>query len=249
MSAVQETIQQAPTACGLAIIVSNSYKHTNCPLPGTYQDALRMKDAFGLLNFATHLEHELGKHHLEKLVSEAATCTYPKSYGCIAFVFSGHGLDANNVITDDKMLVNTQLLIEQFLPQNAPKIESIPKLFFFDACRGAQPMEGLLIPRGFKVMNEMSVPSEGNFLVAYSNLPGYVSYGIQGSSSGGLWMSTLARHLAMSTMDIVITLILMNQELDITLILMNQELDSRYPTRDGRPATIYESRLNSLVKL
>lgn len=243
MSSVQATIDQSPGACGLAVIIYNSYKETNCPLEGTHKDAMRMKESFTKLKFATHIESDLGKDRLEKLAYEAAHCKYPPTCQCIALVFSGHGKDANHVISEDQNLVSTQLLIEQFLPKNAPKIGIIPKLFFLDACRGADQMEGLLIPRGFKVADTMTVPPEGNFLVAYSNLPGYVSYEVQGkdNSGGGLWMSTLAKHLSESDMSI-----------GDTLTSVNTELVNRYQTRAGKKAIqqpVYESRLNVLVKL
>ncbi len=242
--AVQQTISQMPKACGLAIIVSNGYSETNSPLPGTYQDAMKMKKAFSDLQFATHLEHNVIKDRMEKLAAEAAKSKFTNSYRCIAFVFSGHGQDANHIISEDEMLVNIQELINQFLPVSAPVIGRIPKLFFIDACRGADRMVGLLIPKGFKPSDKMTVPPEGNFLVAYSNMPGYVSYEVQGgagSSGGGLWMSTLAKYLPTSDEDI-----------GATLTLVNKELMGRFQSKHGAKAIQqpeYMSRLNDLVKL
>ncbi len=198
-----------------------------------------MKEAFGRLKFATHLEHDLGKHRLEELAAEAASCTYPQSYRCIAFVFSGHGKDADHIIASDKKLVNTPFLIEQFLPEEASKIAEIPKLFFFDACRGAQQMEGLLIPKGMKDVGTMTYPKGGNYLVAYSNLPGYESYELQ--RRGGLWMTILAKHLGKK-----------DEHICTTLAEVNKDLIKRYQTTRGGKAIMQpelKTTLNDVVNL
>ncbi len=200
-----------------------------------------MKEAFGdRLNFATHLEHDLGRDRLKELAAEAARCTYPESYRCIAFVFSGHGKDVDHITASDEESVNTPLLIKQFLPQKAPKIGQIPKLFFFDACRGTQQMEGLLIPKEVNDVGTMTYPTGGNYLVAYSNLPEYVSYE-DPAIRGGLWMTVLAKHLGKR-----------DEHICTTLAKVNKDLIKRYQTTRGGKAIMqpeFKSTLNDVVNL
>ena len=237
MAAVQETIDQ--NRCGLAILISNGYKDTSNPLPCTIKDAESMKAAFAYLGFATHTEQDLGAARMYALTEEAAKCTYPDSYKCIAFTFSGHGHDANHIISDDRpmRLVETEKLINSFLPDKAPNIGKIPKLFFIDACRGGEDMEDVFIPKSFLKSNKMNVPPKGHFLVAYSNMPGYVSYELKGR--GGLWTSTVAKHIVSSDKSILDVLTDVNAELVESYQAQTQTIQQ----------PVLESRLNESVFL
>ncbi len=199
---VQSTLSQNAGAKGLAIIVANSYERIS-PLNGTHKDAENMEKAFTKLNFAVHKELNISKDRMETLADEAAACTYSDTYRCIAFVFSGHGHNEdpnkedtshnNFIMAEDWQAVSTKVIIQKFYPRNVPKLGKIPKLFFFDACRGGEAMDAVPVPKG---VTTLKYPPEGNFLVAYSNMPDYQSYELSGL--GGLWMSELAKLLPTS---------------------------------------------------
>ena len=205
---VQETIKSKPDACGLAIIVSNDYQGSDSPLPGTAMDARVMKDAFEKLKFATHIRSNLGASEIKALAKEATECDCPKSYKCIAFVFSGHGCDKDRIIGQDKVAFGLSNIVEPFFPGKSPNIGKIPKLFFIDACRGGKEMTGVNIPRHLK---ELIMPEKGNVLVARSTMSKYVAYEQQGR--GGLWMSRLAETITESDEEIGAVLVKVNEKL------------------------------------
>ncbi len=214
---VQDTLSDPHNAkaCGLAIIVANSYKEMSRPLYGTHVDAKSMKTAFTTLKFAIHQELDITKDRMEKLGAEAAQCTFPDTCRCIAFVFAGHGnnKDPNNekagqhnFIMDEKwQAVSTMRIIHSFFPQtetpeNVPEIAKFPKLFFFDACRGGEAMKRVTVPRGAAELIPLKYPPQGNFLVAYSTVSDYEAY--ERIGGGGVWLSELAELLPTSNFPV-----------------------------------------------
>ena len=171
-----------------------------------------MNSAFQFLKFATVRQHNVTRGKLMQLLSDISRCpSYPTSYKCIAFVFSGHGLDANQLYMQDGSLITVGSIVESLLPKRAPQLGTIPKLFFIDACRG--PSSGRVqepLQKG-GVDATLCVPPEGNFLIAYSTMPYYRSYQLKGE--GGLWMKYLAEKLRTSNQSIQDILSETNQEL------------------------------------
>ena len=214
-SPVAEAIRTNPSASGLAIIISNAYGTTPGlqVLNGTTEDGKLMTAAFKFLKFATLWRQDTTGHELMQLLSELSHYrNYPQSYKCIAFVFSGHGLDANHLYMQDGSLITVNDIVEALLPKRAPQIGSIPKLFFIDACRGKRVLsnEAVVVPRhggSTEKVQEilqrgasdetLHVPPEGNFLVSYSTMPDYQSYELKGK--GGVWMTSLAERLCTSS--------------------------------------------------
>ena len=214
-SPVVEAITTNPSASGLVVIISNAYGTTPGlqVLNGTTEDGKLMTAAFKFLKFATLWRQNTTGHELMQLLSELSRYrNYPQSYKCIAFVFSGHGLDANHLYMQDGSLITVNDIVEALLPKRAPQIGSIPKLFFIDACRGKRALsnEAVVVPRhggSTEKVQEilqrgasdetLHVPPKGNFLVAYSTMPDYQSYEVKGK--GGVWMTSLAERLCTSS--------------------------------------------------
>ena len=141
-SYIAGVIRSSPRASGFAIIISNDYD-TTCglaTLKGTHKDSQRMDDTFKSLDIATLKLSNITKPQLIALLSQAAQCKeYSEKSKCIAFVFSGHGLDSTQIYMQDGKLVHiTNEIIQPLLPSRAPHIGTIPKLFFIDACRGSK---------------------------------------------------------------------------------------------------------------
>lgn len=240
---------------GFALIVSNDYRSTpsglDLPaLSGTKKDAEQMAEAFKALNIVTICEHNLTQARLMGLVRETAQCTnYPRDSVCIAFVFSGHGLEKNHLYAQDGKTVKIEQIVEQFLPRRAPAIGNIPKLFFIDACRGDQDMHSITVPKGVSGLKakggnniSLEVPPEGNYLLAYSTMPCYRSYEFKGE--GGIWMTTLAGRLRVAAER--------GESIEDILTAVNEDLIQRYQSPEWKnkvqqPEKI--SRLNKRVYL
>ncbi len=246
---VQDTISDPKNAeaCGLAIIVANRYERVS-PLNGTHKDAENMEKAFTKLNFAVHLELNISKDRMEKLADEAAACTYSDIHRCIAFVFSGHGYNEdptkkdtshhNFIMAEDWQAVSTKVIIQKFYPKKVPKIAKIPKLFFFDACRGGEAMDAVPVARGGE-LKPLKYPPEGNFLVAYSNMPDCKSYELMGR--GGIWMSALAKVLPNS--DLPVESVLTQVRERVNALFQKKSLEGYMQ----QPESL--NRLNVVVKL
>eukprot|EP00731_Ephydatia_muelleri_P031346 Em0022g860a len=118
---------------------------------------------------------------------------YPPSYKRFVFIFAGHGLNEQIVVKDGFVRI-TENVIVPLEAKNACSLATVPKLFFIDACRGPLQDNGVIVAsRGGEVVESIKVPEKGNMLIAYSTLPHYEA--LEDSSSGGLWLKTLASEL------------------------------------------------------
>ena len=148
-----------------------------------------------------------------------------KHYKCIAIVFSGHGVTGGELIAQDGKRFDTcRDFITPVLPGKAQKIGGIPKIFLIDACRGDNKTETVKVPKiatgkgnaaegdsesprlkpegdpvpqrkgGYEIPLQ-DLPKEGNFLVAYSTLPGCIANEYKGQMKGSLWLDIIAREL------------------------------------------------------
>lgn len=166
-----------------------------------------------------------------------------KDYKCIALVFSGHGVTGGELITQDGKSFDTcSQLISPILPGRAPKIGGIPKIFVIDACRGDNRTETVKVPKiatgkgnavdddselsrpkpegdpvhqkkgGYEIPLQ-DLPKEGNFLVAYSTLPGCIANEYKGQIKGSLWLDIIARKVQECDVSVEDLLTDVNEEL------------------------------------
>ncbi len=251
------TITSNVDARGLAIIITNDYR--NCTslssLPGTFIDGENMKDTFLHLNFVVHWEQNITHLQLTKLIHEA--CNFQdyhnfKKYKCIVFVFSGHGDLGDIVYLQDGSEVSIgEDIIKPFLPKASPIMGKFQKLFFFDACRGKEESESVMVPRsgkakggcdnsltfehrGGSVIERIRVPGEGGFLVAYSTMSNHLAWE---GNKGGAWLQKLAEEIRTNT----------TSSIEDVLTKVNSDLIKDRTIRVQQPEKL--SRLNEVVFL
>ena len=170
-----------------------------------------------------------------------------KDCKCITLVFSGHGVAGGELITQDGKSFDTcTQLISPILPGEARQIGGIPKIFLIDACRGDSKTETVKVPKiatgkgnaaegdselprskpegdpvhqrkgGYEIPLQ-DLPKEGNFLVAYSTLPGCIAneYNgqLNGQLKGSLWLEIIARRVQEEDVSIEDLLTIVNEEL------------------------------------
>lgn len=222
---VDELVLRSPSKRGLAVIVTNDYSaapdHLET-LAGPKKDGNRMKGVFEQLQIATFCKHNIRKRELEVLLTEIARLQFPPSYKSISFLFSGHG-KGEAVCLQYGGTLCIQDIINALLPQRAPNLGNIPKLFFFDACRGSHSMQPVMVARSGRSQQPQSitdrgatdlktvfVPPEGNTLVAYSNI---LDYRAMEGSDGGVWMKVFASQLIESRASIETVLTEVRQKL------------------------------------
>ena len=113
--------------------------------------AMEMRKTFEYLKFAVvYLE---GKENevVKAYIDVAAQSQHPDTFKRFIFYFAGHGKkDGSEYIigTDQKgVKINKEILLK-FQPTNAQQIASMPKLFFFDCCRGSFKDRGTMRAMG-----------------------------------------------------------------------------------------------------
>ena len=228
---VGELVRQNPSKRGLAIIVTNGYEASTklSTLKGPKKDGDRMREAFNRLQIATYCKHNVGCGELRKILKEVSGIVPSKTYESISFVFAGHGLETRAIYLQDGGTVPIQEIINSLLPHRAPNIGNIPKLFFFDACRGSNDIKPVMVPRsggrvsqnerevlgrGANDIKTVLVPPEGNTLVAYATMPRYKAH--ENGEDGGIWMKALASKLVASKEPIEVVLTKVREQLHAT---------------------------------
>ena len=227
MATIAELVRQNPTKRGLAVIITNDYASgSQKPLSGTKKDGDRMQRAFNTLNIATYWKQNVACEGLRKILREVAQLTPSKTYGSVSFVFAGHGTETGEVYMQDGGKMQVQEIIDSLLPAQAPYIGNIPKLFFFDACRGSNPIKPVMVPRsgqrverdvlcrGATDLKTVLVPPNGNILVAYSTITNFRSF--ERDKEGGVWMKALADKLTTSKESIEVVLTEVRADLHAT---------------------------------
>ena len=239
---VSRVIQDNLTANGLAVIITNSYETCSRleTLSGTKADGERMKDSFQVLNFSTLHEHNLPKGPTMQLLYNVANYKkFPPSYRRVVFVFSGHGDADHKLYTGEGETVKVSDILSAFFPERAPLNGNLAKLFFIDACRGKQVNPGVIVPRSGREIETLTIPKQGNFLVAYSTTPDHLSY--EERAKGGIWVSALADKLCRRDASVHDVLSEVNRE------LINKYQKPTYAGFVQQPEFV--SRLNEPINL
>ena len=209
-----------PEHRGVALIIGNTYTRENVtqddnqrqlwPLPdGPIEDTEMMKEAFEYLKFFTIMKLDITQDELVSLLCSMANYPYPKSCQRFVLTFSGHG-GKGFIYSEDEKRVKISDIVAAFAPPNCDKcLAGIPRLFFFDACRGDKEDRGILA-RGGDEKWQSKIPSTGDVLVAYATTEGYKALE---EASGGFWTSILAKKLVSSSDSIYDVLTEVNGEL------------------------------------
>ena len=216
---VNVELLELPEYRGIAVIIGNTYKQKDVqpakgckrllPLNGPIKDTEVMKEAFDYLRFLTIVKHDLPHDKTKGLLELLAQHRYPKSCKRFVFTFSGHGGDGF-ICCEDGKTMNINEIIAKFSPtSDNNSLAGVPRLFFFDACRGELIDQGV-VARGGEGEWRSKIPSTGDVLVAYATTVGYKAYEQFG---GGLWTSILAKKLVTSLNSIYDILTEVNVEL------------------------------------
>lgn len=243
-----------PGATGLAVIITNDYSSPTpanlSRLMGTQQDGQSLTEAFTRLNFDVLWRRNTDRVVLMQIIRAVSQLKYcaVKHYHCIILIFAGHGCEGDCLWTQDGMKVHiTQEVVAPLLPKKAMGIGAIPKVFLIDACRGEKKTQTVLVPRststdeevqsrGGSLLQDMRVPEEGNFMIAYSTLPQHKAY--EDPTKGGVWLSTLAKLLrerkSLNSLECLLT--------DV-----NEEIVGNNPREFQQPEKL--SRLNRKIDL
>lgn len=149
----------------------------NYPRNGTDVDAEAIKSLFQELGFIVDAHRNLSVYEMRKYIKAAATKDF-SMMGCFSCCILSHGQEGVLYGTDGT--IDIREITSYFHGRN---LAGKPKCFIFQACQGSEYMDGV-VPDSDGEMetdgppegNDISLPSEADFLYAYSTVPGYYSW-------------------------------------------------------------------------
>lgn len=185
---------QTPSAClqldsysnkhprlGLCVIVNN--KTFNKQLTGqsnrdgTDVDAKALENVFMHLGFDVRRYNDLSRTDMSINLREVSEEDHSDA-DCFVCVILSHGEEGVVYGTDGK--VPLEKLLGYFKGDICPSLAGKPKLFFIQACRGRRYDFGTVLGEdevdALPLANTRKIPTEADFLIAYSVVPGHFSW-------------------------------------------------------------------------
>lgn len=192
---------------GLAIIINNRTFHSKTNMPerhGTDVDAGTLYKNLMELEFDVHLFHNQKTQDMLDILKKAAAADHSDS-DCFVCSILTHGEEGVIYGTDGTSTIED--IVEPFKGHNCVSLAGKPKLFFLQACRGSKLDHGTEVADaagvgganegGIDMLDAVTVhriPSEADFLMAYSVVPGYYSW--RNSTNGSWFIQALSEVLA-----------------------------------------------------
>lgn len=163
---------------GLAIIINNKEfeKRTLQSMRmGSDVDVTNLEKLFTKLGFDIQVHRNKGRAEMVHILDTAAREDHSNS-DCFACAILSHGDSGLVYGTDGSIDIDT--LVAGFKGDKCISLAGKPKLFFIQACRGDKLDHGVEVSdsSGGKDEAVTRIPTEADFLMAYSTVPGYYSW-------------------------------------------------------------------------
>ncbi|XP_031561639.1 caspase-3-like [Actinia tenebrosa] len=197
---------------GLCLIVNNASFEAESRLNnrrGSNVDARNLQTLFTSLRYRVKLVENVRAWKLKDVVFKFAKDPDHKNSDSVIVCLLSHGLEGK-IYGIDGGLVSIEDILKMFKGNNAKDLVGKPKLFFIQACRGGEFDRGIsfdktdspdtpdeekkveeileeffpeedVIDSGF--LSQQSLPSDSDILIAYSTVPGFVSWRNQDEGS------------------------------------------------------------------
>nr|ACY95436.1 CARD caspase 2 [Hydra vulgaris] len=152
---------------------------------GTDEDAKCMKELFEELGYVIESYQNISVYEMRKIFKKASLINY-SGYSALAVCILSHGQEG--VVYGIDGTIDIKEITGFFRGSN---LMGKPKMFFFQACQGSDYMDGVEPDTGRmetdgppEYGNEISLPTEADFIYAYSTVPGFYSWR---NSAKGSW--------------------------------------------------------------
>lgn len=194
---------------GKAVVINNRTFNSRLCLGdriGTDQDAASLHMRFTEIGFEVDTRNNLTVSEMLQVLQKAADDDeYNKQSDCFACAILSHGEEGVVFGTDSK--IEVKQLLEPFKGNNCKGLLGKPKIFIIQACQGSQFDSGVdvnvLDARGQmeveRTIQVHKIPSEADFLIAYSVVPGFYSW--RNSANGSWFVQALSDILAKNWQD------------------------------------------------
>jgi hypothetical protein len=144
---------------------------------GTDRDAESLSTTFTKLGFVVDRNDNVTLAQLNNIVkkySGAGSEELHRECDMFAFCLLSHGEDGIFYTKDSS--VKLELLFRMFRADHCRGLLGRPKLFFIQACRGNQFDGGVTHDAEADAKQDLKIPVESDFLIAYSVVPGFYSW-------------------------------------------------------------------------
>ncbi|KAH3863378.1 caspase-3-like [Dreissena polymorpha] len=192
---------------GLAIVINNEVFSKELGLgarTGTYQDAVALNERFEDMGFDVQMHENVPVKEMVQILTKAAKDhNYNMNSDCFVCAILTHGEEGYVFGVDAK--IETKQLLEPFKGNNCGSLVGKPKIFIIQACQGSQFDEGVAVDvadakaKPAREVQVYKIPSEADFLIAYSVVPGYFSW--RNSTNGSWFIQALSRVLGLHWQD------------------------------------------------
>ena len=151
---------------------------------GSAQDIDKVSNLFKSFGFHIMVREDLDSRAMLHLLANVSRKDH-SAYDCFVLIMMSHGA-LGSIYGVDGMPVRCAEIKSIFKPASCPTLLNKPKILFFQACQGEQTMDGHstapvadiadVETDGHGVLPTSNTPSEADFLICYSTVPGYISY-------------------------------------------------------------------------
>lgn len=177
---------------GICLIINNlSFHDKSDDRYGGEHDEQVLGELFeNELHFTVDVYHDLTHYEIQKVSEEYAAMDHSECDAFVCIIMS-HGGEKNTIKGSNGKSVGIEELTSDFKPKNCRSLANKPKVFIVQACRG--PSEDASQSSGYSTDSTMAATDstlsrsaplqECDFLLAFSTVPGYVSYRKQETGS------------------------------------------------------------------
>ncbi|KAF1384381.1 hypothetical protein PFLUV_G00117740 [Perca fluviatilis] len=177
---------------GTCLIINNKNFHSSTGMSarnGTDVDAAAAIETFTKLGYKINFKTDQTVAQMKQLLSSASKEDHSKSASFVCVLLS-HGDEG--VIFGTDGAEKLEELTKYFKGDRCKSLVGKPKLFFIQACRGAELDNGIDTD-SVDVQTSERIPVEADFLYAYSTAPGYYSW--RNATNGSWFMQALCEML------------------------------------------------------
>jgi len=166
---------------------------------GTSVDCKNVCGRLKSIGFDVYCYNDLNYLKLDAVIKEAASEDHSDA-DCFIMVVLSHG--EQGILYAHDTPYNSELLWSAFTADKCPSLAGKPKLFFIQACQGDKLDSGVTMNRtetDGHPSDSYRIPSQADFLIAYSTIPGYYSW--RNTTHGSWFMQALCRELEVNAFN------------------------------------------------
>ncbi|XP_072753824.1 caspase-1 isoform X2 [Anoplolepis gracilipes] len=142
---------------------------------GSTTDVMRLKKSFGNLGFDIEIENDLSHIEIMDKIEKLSQYDYTDN-DCLCIIMLTHGLQ-NDLIWAKDVAYKSEKIWKPFTADKCTTLAGKPKLFFFQACRGDQVDNGVVLSPRSLIQSEATdtvtsykIPTHADFLIAHSSV-------------------------------------------------------------------------------